>query len=145
MEGGDGTAGSVRTQGRRRGLRVGVAVLAAAGLGWFLVVERACLLGEPGTPAYNPVRVFEADVAAADDVSAVSSLSAATPRLAAKRLVQDLSPWRPRLPPSLATLANVEGMAFGPPGPRGERTVMLVSDDNFRPTQTTAFLWFALP
>ena len=40
MEGGDGTAGSVRTQGRRRGLRVGVAVLAAAGLGWFLVVER---------------------------------------------------------------------------------------------------------
>ncbi len=40
MEGGDGTAGSVRTQGRRRGLRVGVAVLAAAGLVWFLVVER---------------------------------------------------------------------------------------------------------
>ena len=40
MEGGDGTAGSVRTQGRRRGLRVGVAVLAAAGLVWFLVAER---------------------------------------------------------------------------------------------------------
>ncbi len=40
MEGGDGTAGSVRTHDRRRGLRVGVAVLAAAGLVWFLVAER---------------------------------------------------------------------------------------------------------
>jgi len=40
MEGGDGTAGSVRTQDRRRGLRVGVAVLAVAGLVWFLVAER---------------------------------------------------------------------------------------------------------
>lgn len=111
----------------------------------FLVVERACLLGAPGTPAHNPVRVFEADVSRADDVSGIASLSAAAPKMAAKRLVQDLAGWRARLPASMPAMSNVEGMAFGPPGPRGERTVMLVSDDNFRPTQTTTFFWFALP
>lgn len=111
----------------------------------FLVVERACLLGAPGTPAYNPVRLYAVDVAGADDVSGIPSLAAATPVVAAKHLVQDLAGWRPRLPASLATLANMEGLAFGPRGPRGEPTLMLVSDDNFRPTQTTAFIWFALP
>ncbi len=60
-------------------------------------------------------------------------------------LVADLATWIPSFPPSLATLSNIEGLSFGPPGPKGERTVMLVSDDNFRPTQTTAFIWFALP
>lgn len=111
----------------------------------FLVVERACLLGEPNTPAYNTVRVYEASFAAATDVSALDSLAGHTPVPAAKRLVVDLASWIPSLPPSLRTLSNIEGMSFGPPGPKGERTVMLVSDDNFRATQTTAFIWFALP
>jgi hypothetical protein len=44
----------------------------------------------------------------------------------------------------MATLSNFEGMAFGPAGPAAERTVMLVSDDNFREIQTTAFVWLSL-
>lgn len=111
----------------------------------FLVVERACLLGEPKAPAYNTVRVYEASFAAATDVSATASLAGQTPVPATKRLVVDLASWIPSFPKSLATLSNIEGMSFGPPGPKGERTVMLVSDDNFRATQTTAFIWFALP
>lgn len=111
----------------------------------FLVVERSCLLGEPKVPAYNTVRVYEASFAAATDVSGMASLAGQTPVPATKRLVVDLASWIPSFPASLATLSNIEGMSFGPPGPKGERTVMLVSDDNFRPTQTTAFIWFALP
>jgi hypothetical protein len=110
----------------------------------FLAVERACLRGAAGAPAYNPVRVFEVSTAQADDVSAVESLSVRRPHLAEKRLLVDLATWRAQLPPTLATLSNIEGMAFGPAGPAGERTVMLVSDDNFRATQTTAFVWLAL-
>ena len=80
----------------------------------------------------------------ADDVSAVPALEGRRLALVRKRLVLDLATWRPQLPPSLQTLSNIEGIAFGPPGPNGERTVMLASDDNFRPSQTTAFIWIGL-
>lgn len=110
----------------------------------FLAVERACLLGAAGASAFNPVRLYEVSVAGADDVSGLTSLAGRSPVAATKRLVADLMAWRDRLPPALATGTNVEGLSFGPPGPSGERTVMLVSDDNFRATQTTAFIWIAL-
>lgn len=109
-----------------------------------LAVERACLLSAAGGPAYNPVRLFEVSLDGADDVSGIPSLEGRRPVLARKRLVLDLATWRPQLPPSLQTLSNIEGIALGPPGPNGERTVMLVSDDNFRASQTTAFIWLAL-
>lgn len=110
----------------------------------FLAVERACLAGPPGVTAFNPVRLYEVSVAGADDVSGRTSMAGTSPVPARKRLVVDLMDWRSRLPPSLTTLSNIEGMSFGPPGPNGERTIMLVSDDNFRATQTTAFIWIAL-
>ncbi len=109
-----------------------------------LAVERACLRGAGGAPAYNPVRLYEVSLQGADDVSALPSLVGHSPVPVGKRLVLDLADWRARLPPLFATLSNFEGIASGPPGPRGERTIMLVSDDNFRATQTTAFLWIAL-
>jgi hypothetical protein len=109
-----------------------------------LALERACLQGPAGMPAFNPVRVFEVTLDSADDVSGLPSLAGRHPRLARKRLVLDTATLVPSLPPLLATMSNFEALAFGPPGPRGERTVMLASDDNFRATQTTAFLWLAL-
>ncbi len=109
-----------------------------------LAVERACLLGAAGSPAYNPVRLFELTLTGADDVSGIDALAGRSPVAVRKRLVLDLASWRADLPASLGTGSNIEGIALGPPGPRGERTVMLVSDDNFRATQTTAFIWLAL-
>lgn len=109
-----------------------------------LALERACLMGTADAPAFNPVRLFEVALTDADDVSGFESLAERSPRLVRKRLVADLSAWRTRLPPALATLSNFEGLAFGPLDPGGRPTVMLVSDDNFRPTQTTAFVWLAL-
>jgi hypothetical protein len=41
-------------------------------------------------------------------------------------------------------LDNVEGMAFGPRLRRGQRTLLLVSDNNFAATQFTQFLLFAI-
>ncbi len=111
----------------------------------WLMLERACLLGAPDAPAYNPVRVFEVTVGDADDVSGMPSLTGRRPRLVTKRLVLDVDRLLPRLPPLLATGSNFEALAIGPPGPQGERTVVLMSDDNLRPSQTTAVLWLALP
>lgn len=111
----------------------------------WLTLERACLLGAPGTPAYNPVKLFEVSTRAAEDVSGLPALAGHAPRLVAKRLVLDVDSLLPRLPPVWATGSNFEALALGPPGPRGERTVVLMSDDNLRATQTTALLWLALP
>jgi hypothetical protein len=41
-------------------------------------------------------------------------------------------------------LDNVEGMAFGPRLRKGQRTLLLVSDNNFAATQFTQFLLFAI-
>ena len=41
-------------------------------------------------------------------------------------------------------LDNVEGMTFGPRLRGGKRTLLLVSDNNFAPSQFTQFLLFAL-
>ena len=62
-----------------------------------------------------------------------------------KTLVLDLSTLAERvLSNDLARLDNFEGMAFGPTALNGTRTLLLVSDDNFRPTQKTSFLLFGL-
>ena len=35
---------------------------------------------------------------------------------------------------------NLEGMTWGPPLPGGGRSLVLVSDDNFNPAQSTQFI-----
>lgn len=54
---------------------------------------------------------------------------------------------KPRTPfscsPALAHLDNFEGLAFGP-SVGGLRTLLVVSDDNFRATQKTSFLLFGM-
>jgi len=44
----------------------------------------------------------------------------------------------------LKKLDNTEGMTFGPRLPNGNRTLVFVSDDNFRASQITQFLAFEL-
>ena len=39
---------------------------------------------------------------------------------------------------------NIEGMTFGPPLPDGRQTLVIVSDNNFAPTQFTQFIVLAL-
>ncbi|MFF7943899.1 esterase-like activity of phytase family protein [Nocardia gamkensis] len=95
-----------------------------------LVLERSF---SPGTA--NKIRVYEADLSGATDILD-APLGAAHP--AAKRLLVDLDDV------GLAAVDNVEGMTWGPRLPSGERTLVLVSDDNFDSRQITQIVVLAV-
>jgi hypothetical protein len=97
----------------------------------FLVVERAF-------SAHSTVRVFRAEIGAATDVLAVPSLTGVPVTPMTKTLLADLS-----VAPGLSPLDNIEGITLGPRLPDGRQSVLLVSDDNFSPSQVTQFLLFA--
>ncbi|OZM78639.1 3-phytase [Pseudonocardia sp. MH-G8] len=97
----------------------------------FLVLERSFVTG-----VGNAVRLYEIDTAGATDIPEGRPAGEATP--VRKRLLLDLA----ELP--LASLDNVEGMAWGPDRADGSRTLVLVSDDNFSDTQVTQFVAVAV-
>jgi hypothetical protein len=101
-----------------------------------LVLERAWVVPEQGT-GKNTVRIFEISLGA-------PATSEAVPLLVSKRLVLDLDDILGQLEPGQQTLDNLEGMTFGPRLPSGERSLLLVSDDNFSATQRTMFLAFRI-
>jgi len=85
----------------------------------------------------NTIRLFAVDLHGATDVSQFDSLAGRSYVAAGKRLVLDLATLGIRLD-------NFEGMTFGPRLADGRRSLVLVSDDNFNPTQLTLFLAFAV-
>lgn len=111
-----------------------------------LALERAWAAG-----GGYALRLFEIDLAAADDVAAVGSLAGLTglaadgagaPAPVGKRLVLDLVA---ALDAAGVAPDNLEGMTFGPRLADGRRTVVLVADDNFnQPEQRTLFVVLAL-
>lgn len=96
-----------------------------------LVLERAYSMGV-GTS----LRLYEIDTRAASDTLGRHQLAAGQFQPAAKRLVADFAAL------GLARLDNTEGMAWGPRLPDGRRTLVVVSDDNFNPSQVTQFAAF---
>ncbi len=123
----------------------GVVELLALSASELLVLERgyADQSGQ-GSPKVNRVRIYRAPLAGATDISSIPSLRQARDiQPVRKTLLLDLDDV-PGLIPELATLENFEGMAFGPPLADGGRTLLLVSDDNFRSTQRTVFLQFKI-
>ncbi|PXY32718.1 esterase-like activity of phytase family protein [Prauserella muralis] len=100
----------------------------------FLVLERAYVSG-----VGNRVRIFEIDTSGATNVLRVASL-AEEERITPvhKRLVADLAD----LP--LEHVDNIEGMTWGPRLVTGERSLLLVSDDNFSGGQVTQVIALAV-
>lgn len=96
-----------------------------------LVLERAYATG-----AGNSLRLYEIDTRDATDVLDIDALAAGNHRPAAKTLVADFAHL------GLSRLDNTEGMCWGPALPDGKRTLVVVSDDNFNPLQTTQFAAF---
>lgn len=95
--------------------------------GRYLVLERSVVVGR-GTR----VRVYRVDLPAsgaadgtATDVSAIDSLASTPVRPLVKELVLDLGRLGVQEP------GIVEGMTWGPVLPSGERSLVLVADDNF--------------
>lgn len=121
----------------------GLTELVALGPTTFLSLERACLIDGSGR-ARNTIAIYHVEVEGADDVSEIPSLGRATVRGVAKQLVLDFDTIIDRLPPDLDYLDNFEAMTLGPILPDGGRTLLVVSDDNFRATQKTVFLLFRI-
>jgi hypothetical protein len=113
----------------------GISELLAISPTRLLALERAGIQNAAG--AYRTyVRLYEIDTAGATDIQALPTLAGASYRPASKRLVLDLNAI------GLPHVDNLEGMAFGPLLPNGHASLVLISDDNFSPTQVTPVLVF---
>lgn len=104
----------------------GVAEILAVDRHRYLVLERSYASG-----VGNSIRLYEIDVRGASNVLHDDNLRDDEYRPVRKRLVVDLADL------GMTHIDNVEGMTWGPALPDGERTLVLVSDDNFNPTQVT--------
>jgi hypothetical protein len=98
-----------------------------------VALERACVMEPPAAGdaeprAMNPVSLYLVDL---------------TTNPVTKTLLLDLATIVERLTPALSRLENFEGLAFGPMVNQS-RSLLLVSDDNFRQSQKTSFLLFGL-
>jgi hypothetical protein len=96
-----------------------------------LVLERAYMFGI-GTS----LRIYAIDTREAIDTLREEPLRPGAFQPAPKRLVADFA----RL--GLSRLDNTEGMCWGPRLPNGRRSLVVVSDDNFRRDQITQFAAF---
>jgi hypothetical protein len=110
----------------------GLADLVALSDRSFLTLERA------GSP-HPVIRIFRSEIESATNVLNVPSLIGVPVTPMTKMLLADLS-----TTPGLTPLDNVEGISLGPKLPDGHQSVVLVSDDNFNPTQVTQFLAFVM-
>ncbi|RSN38006.1 3-phytase [Amycolatopsis sp. WAC 01416] len=101
----------------------------------YLVMERSFVTG-----VGNKVRIYEIDTKGATNILETPSLGDAEKvKPVKKRLLADLADFK------LSTVDNVEGMTWGPRLRGGERSLVLVSDNNFSPTQVTQFIALAVP
>lgn len=93
----------------------------------FLVLERAFSAGH-GTNG-NTVRIFDVNASSTTNTLEFENLKKANFREATKKLVFDFKRVRKDLKEKI--IDNIEGMTFGPDLPNGNKTLLLVSDDNF--------------
>ncbi|WP_106581666.1 esterase-like activity of phytase family protein [Murinocardiopsis flavida] len=97
------------------------AILPVDDKGRYLVLERAYSDGN----GYR-IRIYEVDTAKAQDVRRIDSLATEPPtRPLRKELVADLGQM------GVDPVYNAEGMTWGPRLPNGDRTLVMVVDDNF--------------
>lgn len=95
----------------------------------YFVLERTWVAG-----AGYKIRLFDATTRGATDVQHVDSLKGQKIAPMRKKLVADLADV------GLSRIDNTEGMTWGPTLPNGERTLVLVSDDNFAEDAVTQFV-----
>ena len=99
-----------------------------------LVLERAYVLGQGLS-----LRLYRIDTRSASDTLGLERLLPGNHHSATKTLVADFATL------GLSRLDNTEGMTWGPVlqhGNRSSRTLVVVSDDNFRSAQVTQFAAF---
>lgn len=92
----------------------------------YLVLERTWVAG-----AGFKIRIYDATTRGATEVQNMDSLAGQKVVPMRKKLVVDFHDL------GLSTVDNTEGMTWGPALPNGERTLLLVSDDNFAADEVT--------
>lgn len=107
----------------------GLVDLVALEGGRFLSIERSWNMA-----AQQSIRVFIVDTDGATDVLEVESLNSGGFTPVEKTLIADLGD----------RYGNTEGMCLGPVLESGERSLILVSDNNFAPGMPTIFSLFAI-
>jgi hypothetical protein len=99
----------------------------------FIAIERAFADG-----VGNTIKLFLTKIEAdTTDVSSLKSLVGAVFKPMTRELLLDMP-----INYNGVKLDNIEGMTWGPRLPNGNRTLILVSDNNFSDTQITQFLAF---
>ncbi len=85
----------------------------------------------------NVIKLFKVDLSNADNIQKINSLNNQFTHISPvkKELLLDLSNLE-------LILDNIEGMTFGPKLADGQRSLILVSDNNFNPLQSTQVLIF---
>ena len=85
----------------------------------------------------NVIELFQVDLSNADSIQKINSLNNQFTHISPvkKELLLDLSNLE-------LILDNIEGMTFGPKLADGQRSLILVSDNNFNPLQSTQVLIF---
>jgi 3-phytase/alkaline phosphatase D len=101
--------------------------------GTYLAMERSFAVG-----VGNTVVLYEISSEGATDVSGLDALSGAVYTPMSKELVADFE-LDLGVDPD-----NLEGMTFGPTLPDGRTLLIVVSDNNFNPSQTTQFVALAV-
>jgi 3-phytase len=101
-----------------------------------LALERS-YVADPARPGYgaNSIRLYRISLDHATDISSLASLRGRHITPVAKTLIVDLGSI-PGLPAELSTLDNFEGLALLPAA-TGPPSLLMVSDDNFSPTERT--------
>lgn len=86
----------------------------------------------------NVIKLFQIDLSDADNIQNIDGLN---------NQITDISPVQKKLLLDFSTLEivldNIEGITFGPKLADGQRSLILVSDNNFNPLQFTQILIFS--
>lgn len=112
-----------------------------------LVLERAYTAGA-GAGAGNSLRLYLIDTRHGTDTQHLPVLRPGGYQPVTKSLLADFSAFTGTgleggaAEPRLGRLDNTEGMTWGPRLANGNRSLVLVSDDNFNPRQITQFIAF---
>ena len=77
----------------------------------------------------NNVKIYDVDISNATDVSGIDSLADSDFTPASKKLLFDFEEIRDQLTDGVVD--NIEGITFGPDFPNGNKSVVLVADNNF--------------
>ncbi|CAM4297955.1 esterase-like activity of phytase family protein [Zobellia roscoffensis] len=93
----------------------------------FLVLERSFSTGY--ADGGNDVKIYDVDASGATDVSGMDSLLDADYKKATKKLLFDFESVRNQLTDGVVD--NIEGITFGPELENGNRSLVLVADNNF--------------